>query len=124
MRSNRLNIDNYFPKFATKRLTRLKIINDAAMANEIVCDDGVELDRELNDASSPSGFDSNGSLFPLCLVSLFQAPSDDGISEAFRCHLLVHPGSTGYDAKSLEEDRREEEEHRRAVEQFQEQPRK
>jgi hypothetical protein len=106
------------------RPSRYAIICDAAKANENDCDDGVDLDRELNVAWSPSGFDSNGSVFPVCLASLFLAPSDDCMSEVFRFRVLVHPALSGYDAKSLEEDRREEEEHRHAIEQFQEQPRK
>ena len=101
-----------------------KIICDAAKANENVCADGVDLDRELNGAWSPSGFDSNGSVFPVWLGSLFLAPSNDGTSEVFRCRVLVRPASTGYDAKSLGEDRREEEGRRHAIEQLQEQPRK
>ena len=78
----------------------------------------------MNGVWSPSGFDSNSSVFPDCLVSLFLTPSEEGRSELFRCPVLVHPALTGYDAKSLEEDRREEEERRHAVEQFRERPRK
>ena len=99
-----------------------KIICDAAKANENVCEDGVDLDRELNGAWSPSGFDANGSAFPVWLGSLFLAPSNDGTSEVFQYRVLVHPALTGYDAKSLAEDRREEEERRHAVEQFRERP--
>jgi hypothetical protein len=100
---------------------RQAIICDAAKANENVCADGVDLDRALNGALSPSGFDSNlyGSVFPVCLGSPFWAPSNDGRSEVFQCCVLVHPALTGYDAKSSGEDRREEEERRHALEQFQ-----
>ena len=101
-----------------------KIICDAAKANENVCEDGVDLDRDLSGAWSPSGFDSNGSVFPVWLGSLFLAPSNDGTSEVFRCRVLVRPALTGYDAKQLGEDRREEEERRHVIEQFQERPRK
>ena len=78
----------------------------------------------MNGVWSPSGFDSYGSLFPACLASLFLTPSEEGMSELFRSPVLVHPALTGYDAKSLGEDRREEEERRHAVEQFRERPRK
>lgn len=89
----------------------MKVICDAAKANENVCDDGVDSDRELNGTWSHSGFVSNGSVSPVCLRLLFLAPSNRGGSEAFRCRVSVHRALTGYDAKSLGEDRTEAEEH-------------
>jgi len=101
------------------RPSRQAIICDAAKANENVCADDAHLDRALNGAWPPSGCDSNGAVFPVCLGSLFLAPSNDGTSEVFQYRVLVHPALTGYDAKSSGEDRREEEERRHALEQFQ-----
>ena len=46
------------------------------------------------------------------------------MSEVFRCRLLVHPALTGYDAKSLEEGRKEEEERRHVLEHFRRQSQK
>jgi hypothetical protein len=101
-----------------------KIICDAAKASENVCDDGVDFDRELNEARFPLSFDSNGLLFLVCLTSLFLAPSDCGKLEISRCRASVHPALTGYDAKLSEEDRRGGEERRHATEHFREQTRK
>ena len=96
----------------------MKVICDAAKANENVCDDGADLDRELNGTWSHSSFGSNGSVSPVYLGLLFLAPSNGGRSEVFRCRVSAHRALTGYDAKSLGEDRREAEEHRHALEQF------